>query len=149
MLGGDYWAGRFPGCRDAYAGAMDVERPADIPLLIAATIDCSDLETMTRFWGELLDVEFRTLDHFGFLAHAPDRKVTLWLQRVAEQKQGKNRIHLDFVVADLGAALERVEALGGGVGKQHGWQGFVWNTCTDPEGNVFDIMQAQEPDAGD
>jgi hypothetical protein len=94
----------------------------------------------------LLDVEFKTAEHFGFLAHSSDRKVTIWLQQVPEAKVGKNRVQLDFVVDDLHAALESVAALGGGVGARHEWQGFVWNTCTDPEGNVFDIMQSQRPD---
>lgn len=115
-----------------------------MPLLIAATIDCVDLDGMTRFWGSLLDVEFKTIEHFGFLAHAPGRKVTLWLQQVSEPKEGKNRLHLDFVVADLDAALHRVRSFGGGVEDRHEWEGFVWTTCTDPEGNVFDIMQAQD-----
>ncbi len=119
------------------------DRPADVPLLIAATIDCTDLERMTRFWGELLDVEFQVVDHFGFLAHAPDRKVTLWIQRVPEAKAGKNRVHLDLVVENLDAALERVRLLGGSVGDRQTWQGHIWNVCADPEGNVFDIMQAQ------
>ena len=123
---------------------MDSERPVDVPVLIAATIDCANLEVMTRFWGKLLDVEFKTVEHFGFLAHAPGRKVTLWLQKVPEEKAGKNRVHLDFVVADLEAALDRVRDLGGDVGERQEWEGFVWNVCTDPEGNVFDIMQAQE-----
>ena len=47
---------------------------------------------------------------------------------------------LDLVVSDLAGALQRVMSLGGAVGE---WQGFVWDTCTDPEGNVSDIMQAQ------
>ncbi len=119
----------------------------DVPRLIAATIDCSDLERMTRFWGELLGVEFRVVEHFGFLAHAADRKVTLWLQQVPEPRAGKNRVHLDFVVADLPAALDRVRQLGGGVEERREWEGFIWNVCTDPEGNVFDIMQAQNVDA--
>jgi predicted enzyme related to lactoylglutathione lyase len=124
---------------------MDTERSPATPLLIAATIDCIDLEGMTRFWGELLGVEFQVVEHFGFLAHAADRKVTIWLQQVPEDKAGKNRVHLDFVVQDLDAALERVRSVGGGVGERHEWHGFVWNTCTDPEGNLFDIMQAQQP----
>ncbi len=89
---------------------MSSDRNSDTPLLIAVTIDCADLELMTRFWGELLDVEFKVVEHFGFLAHAPDRKVTVWLQHVPEAKAGKNRVHLDFVVADLDAALQRVTA---------------------------------------
>jgi predicted enzyme related to lactoylglutathione lyase len=112
--------------------------------MIAATIDCTDLEVMTEFWGRLLDVDFQTVEHFGFLAHSPDRKVTIWLQRVPEPKVGKNRVHLDFVVGDLDASLARVRALGGSVGERQEWQGHVWNVCADPEGNVFDIMQAQE-----
>ena len=123
---------------------MDTDRPPDVPVLIATTIDCADLGGMTRFWGQLLDVEFNVVEPFGFLAHAADRKVTLWLQRVPEASTGKNRLHLDLVVSDLEAALERVHTLGGGVLDRREWQGFVWNTCTDPEGNVFDIMQAQQ-----
>jgi predicted enzyme related to lactoylglutathione lyase len=122
---------------------MDTERSPDTSLLIAAAIDCADLQLMTRFWAQLLDVEFKIVDHFGFLAHANDRKVNIWLQQVSEEKVGKNRVHLDFVVSDLAAALERVTSLGGGVADRREWQEFVWNTRTDPEGNVFDIMQGQ------
>lgn len=50
---------------------MDDKRPPAVPVLIAATIDCSDLERMTQFWGSLLDVEFQIAEPFGFLAHAP------------------------------------------------------------------------------
>ena len=114
------------------------------PKLIAATIDCNDLEGMTTFWGSLLGVEYAIVEHFGFLAHGEDRKVTLWLQRVDEPKVGKNRLHLDLVAVDLDAMLVQVEELGGTVHDRHEWSGYVWQTCADPEGNVFDIMQAQE-----
>ncbi len=117
----------------------------DHPLLIASTIDCNDLELMTRFWAELLGVEYQIHEPFGFLAHPDGRKVTLWLQRVPEERSGKNRVHLDFVVDDLDAASQRVVELGGSVGERSDWQGFVWNTCADPEGNLFDLMQSQQP----
>ena len=115
---------------------------------IAVTIDCNDLETMTRFWAELLGVEFQIAEPFGFIGHTPDRKVTLWLQRVAEKRVGKNRLHLDFAVPDLEASLERVRKLGGDVGEEHTWREYRWRMCSDPEGNVFDIMQATDPPAG-
>ena len=127
---------------------MPTERPADVPVLIASTIDCNDLEGMTAFWGDLLGVETVIHDHFGFLSHAPGRKVTLWLQRVEEPRVGKNRVHLDLAVRDLDAACVRVVDLGGGTGETQEWGGFVWRTCTDPEGNVFDIMQAPAVEDG-
>jgi predicted enzyme related to lactoylglutathione lyase len=123
---------------------MTDERPADVPVLIASTIDCNDLEGMTAFWGNLLGVDTAIHDHFGFLSHSPDRKVTLWLQKVDEPRVGKNRVHLDFVVGDLDAACARVDRLGGESGQTQEWGGFVWRTCSDPEGNVFDIMQAPQ-----
>ena len=115
------------------------------PVQIAATIDCNDLERMTAFYAELLGVESQIHEHFGFLAHSPDRNVTIWLQRVPEAHTGKNRVHLDFVVEDLDATLTRIEALGGRAGERQEWQGYLWNLCYDPEGNVFDVMQAQQP----
>lgn len=117
---------------------------ATTPKLIASTIDCNDLEGMTAFWGSLLGVETAVHEHFGFLAHGEDRKVTVWLQKVDEPKVGKNRVHLDLVVGDLDATLDKVRQLGGTVLDRHEWSGFLWQTCADPEGNVFDIMQAQE-----
>ena len=131
-----------------YTASMPSHDATTVPKLIAATIDCNDLERMTAFWGELLDVPFQVVDHFGFLGHPEDRKVTLWLQRVPEGRVGKNRLHLDFAAGDLDAALARVRALGGEVGERQEWQGHTWNVCADPEGNVFDIMQASGPPEG-
>lgn len=116
------------------------------PTILASTIDCNDLEVMTAFWAGLLEVESQIHEPFGFLAPSDGRRATIWLQRVPEPRSGKNRVHLDFVAKDLGAACDRVVALGGAVGEQSEWQGFLWKTCTDPEGNSFDIMQAQQPE---
>ena len=124
---------------------MSSQSPDSVPSLIAATIDCHDLEAMTAFWGGLLGVETAIHDQFGFLAHVEHRKVTLWLQKVDDEFVGKNRMHLDLAVADLDQALARVTELGGLVGDEHRWRDFVWRTCTDPEGNLFDIMQASPP----
>lgn len=122
---------------------MTAETDPGIPTLIASTIDCHDLELMTGFWGGLLDVETTIEEPFGFLAPSRDRRVTLWLQRVDDEFVGKNRVHVDLVVEDLGAAVERVAELGGKVGDEQRWLSYVWQTCSDPEGNLFDIMQAQ------
>jgi predicted enzyme related to lactoylglutathione lyase len=115
----------------------------DVPLLIAATIDCNDLDRMATFWSELLGVEIVGKEGgFAFLAHAPDRKVTVWLQEVPEPRTGKTRVHLDFAVPDLAATERRIVELGGTVGEQHTFHQFRWKVCADPEGNVFDVMEA-------
>ena len=119
--------------------------PSATPKLLASTIDCVDLEAMTTFWATLLDVAFEIHEPFGFLAPSENRRTTLWLQRVAEERVGKNRIHLDMVVQDLDAVGERVVALGGTIVGPGGWQEFIWTTFADPEGNLFDIMAAQQP----
>ena len=114
------------------------------PLMIAATIDVSDLEASAQFYSELLGLEVMgIIDPFAFLSAAEDRKVAIWLQKVPEEKVGKNRCHLDFVVKDLEGLERRVVDLGGSLGERQTWQDFMWRTCHDPEGNEFDVMQAQ------
>ena len=120
------------------------QRPADVPLMIAVTIDCNDLEAQTTFWSEMLKVEATTMEPFSFLASADGRKVSIWLQRVPESKATKNRVHLDFVVANLEAAEQRVVALGGSLRDRQTWETFLWRVCQDPEGNEFDIVQGQQ-----
>jgi predicted enzyme related to lactoylglutathione lyase len=115
----------------------------DIPLIVAATIDCEDPKTLAAWWSELLGVEISSSDeHYAFLNYAPDRKTTLWFQRVPEGKTAKNRVHLDFAVPDLEATQRRIADLGGTLGNRHTWGGYVWRTFLDPEGNEFDVMQA-------
>lgn len=116
------------------------------PLLVAVTIDCADPAALSAWWADLLGVEVTHADdQFAFLGHAPDRKTTIWFQRVPEQKAGKNRVHLDFAVPDLDATEERIVATGGSLGDRQSWQDAVWRVCMDPEGNEFDVMQAPDP----
>ncbi len=82
-------------------------------------------------------------DPFAFLSAAEDRRVAIWLQKVPEAKAAKNRCHLDFVADDLVATEKRVVELGGTLGARNTWQDFLWRTCHDPDGNEFDVMQAQ------
>lgn len=127
---------------------MPAFQDPDVPLLVAVTIDCNDLDLMAGFWSALLGVEVRAKEGgFAFLAHAPDRKVTVWLQQVPEPRVGKSRIHVDLAVPDLEAAERRIEELGGSLLGRHTWESFEWRMCADPEGNVFDVMQARS-DAG-
>lgn len=58
------------------------------------------------------------------------------LQRVSEDKAGKNRLHLDLRTKDLDSEVARVLALGAAVithapVREGGW---IWHILADPEG---------------
>jgi len=114
-----------------------------------AADDCSDdrrsdLKAGAAFWSELLGLEVHGIeDPFAFLSAAEDRKIAIWLQKVDPTKTLKNRCHLDFVAGDLEAAEGRIVELGGSLGSRSSWGEFHWRTCQDPDGNEFDVMQAQ------
>lgn len=115
----------------------------DVPLLVAVTIDCRNPARLASWWAELLGVEVSSSDdQYAFLTHAPDRKTTVWFQKVDETKTVKNRVHLDFAVPDLEATERRIVDAGGSLGSRHIWNGYEWTTCLDPEGNEFDVMRA-------
>lgn len=114
-----------------------------VPRQIAVTVDCTDLEVQFAFWTEFLGLTGQIDEPFGFIPAPEGRNGAIWLQRVPERREGKNRLHLDFVVEDLPAAERRVEALGGTIHSMGTWREFTWRTCADPEGNLFDVMQSQ------
>lgn len=102
------------------------------------TLDCSDLDQMAEFWcaaaGFVMDgsIERRYVSMSG-------HGVTLTLQRVAEPKTVKNRMHLDLLVDDLEGEVRRLESMGAsrvtGIACQE--FGQTWFVLADPEGNEF------------
>ena len=78
-------------------------------------------------------------------AGAPGPK--LLLQRVAEPKATKNRMHLDLAVPDIEAEARRLSALGadrisGAPVREHG---STWLLMTDPEDNEFCVCDGGSP----
>jgi hypothetical protein len=65
------------------------------------------------------------------------------LQRTADAKQVKNRVHLDLRTRDLEAEVSRVTALGAIALTslpiiEDGW---TWHVPADPDGNEFCVLQ--------
>lgn len=121
--------------RATYSGAVSesplslIEFPAD------------DAQRARAFWTELLDVELE--------ARAPGEG-SGWQSRsgapavgVHERGRGPgDSFSLPyFAVADVAAALKRVEALGGRVIHP----GAAWAVCKDSEGNPFGLARADAP----
>jgi predicted enzyme related to lactoylglutathione lyase len=109
-------------------------------------IDCQDPIALATFWGEVLGLE---LDghHLGDPPHyvalfSPPKQPVISFQRVPELKSGKNRLHFDVLVEDLGDAAAKVEALGGSRLTENEFEeyGFRWLVMADPDGNEFCLI---------
>jgi predicted enzyme related to lactoylglutathione lyase len=106
---------------------------------LTVTMDARDPETLAPFWAAALgyQVVFKEGSYVGLV---PDGRPgpTLLLQKVPEDKSGKNRVHLDLKVPDFEAEATRLEELGArrtsGVERE---LGASWIVMADPEGNEF------------
>jgi predicted enzyme related to lactoylglutathione lyase len=61
----------------------------------------------------------------------------LGLQKVPEERSGKNRVHVDFVAEDREREIDRLVTLGATRGEDHTVPGLTWTVLRDPEGNEF------------
>ena len=111
----------------------------------AITIDCNDPRRLAAFWSSLLETPI--------VEPGPDRPNWLRLQPlgpagpymnfqpVEEQRVGKVRLHLDVLVNDLDAAVERVRSLGGiDIGTREELPRGRIAVMSDIEGNEFCLL---------
>ena len=105
-------------------------------------LDCVDADTLADFWTAALGLRrgpfhppyVRLSDPEG---HWPN----LLLQQVPEPKTGKNRMHIDLQVADVGGEVARLRSLGAAVvSPAHDDDGYLTAILTDPEGNEFCVI---------
>lgn len=101
---------------------------------------------MARFWTSALSYAvvdssgpYRSLEPIG----DDDVGPTLVLQAVPEPKVGKNRLHLDLYVPDIGAEANRLEELGARRLSDEvvDEDGERWIVLADPEGNEFCVCE--------
>src|SRR5487761_1935651 len=111
-------------------------------------IDARDPEQLAAFWSAALGYTIGDLDVAGTyldLVPSSDSDPVVYLQRVREPKQQKNRMHLDLYVAHPETTIERLVALGASVqssirpGAAGGW----WRVLLDPEGNEFCVCREE------
>jgi Glyoxalase-like domain len=112
-------------------------------------VDCAHPASLARFWAAALDgyavapydeAELARLRSLGVYDVEDDPSVLLigpgprvFLQRVPEGKQAKNRVHLDLATADSDGEVARLTGLGASVATRYDRH----VTLTDPEGNEF------------
>jgi len=114
-------------------------------MALCISLDCNDLAAQERFWAAALGYQVidRTERHIGLAPATEGTGPRLFLNLVPEAKSVKNRMHVDWDVADMETEATRLEALGAvrvGVGAI---PGFKWITLQDPEGNEFCVEQVE------
>jgi len=100
------------------------------------TIDCSDPQSLARFWTAALGTTVAA-DYGEFVLL--DGTPALGLQQVPEARTGKNRVHIDLHTDDRAAEVARLTSLGASVVTEHAVPSLWWTVLTDPEGNQFCI----------
>jgi Glyoxalase-like domain len=131
--------------------------------LTEVVVDCHDARSLAEFWCEVLDYHLVD-DSSEWIEIAPweadktppveelrraARPPSLLFLPVPDEKQVKNRLHLDISPIDRTQSeeVERVLALGArrvdiGQGEQS------WVVLADPEGNEFCILRSLAPETG-
>jgi predicted enzyme related to lactoylglutathione lyase len=107
---------------------------------IELTLDCNDLETVSRFWERALGCDRQPIVPGRYVSLTPPALggLTLTLQAVPERKAVKNRMHLDLLVADLKTEAAHLESLGAThLSPLMADHGTRWYVMADPEGNEF------------
>lgn len=112
---------------------------------LVVVIDCGDLERSARFWASVLGYERAgpASEPYQGLVPADGQGIEILLQRVPEDKNGKNRLHLDLRTRDLDAEVARVVALGAQrlTAEPVAEEGWRWHILADPDANEFCVLQ--------
>jgi predicted enzyme related to lactoylglutathione lyase len=112
----------------------------------AVTFDCADAIALAEFWAKALGRSVSAgppepSAFFASIAPGDEGSPMMMFLRVPEGKTAKNRMHLDLAVADRGAEVARLVALGAiHLYDKDEW-GISWATLTDPEGNEFCVSE--------
>lgn len=96
-------------------------------------VDAVEPAVLGPFWAALLEAKWLPAENGEGAVYAPDSEQPwLWINRVAEAKTVKHRVHLDIYAR----TLAEVEALGAVVALPEG-DDRRWTVMLDPEGGEF------------
>jgi len=114
---------------------------------ISLVLDCRDPKALAEFWAPALGYkDVGSVENYTLLVPEAVPGPRLLLQRVPEEKDGKNRMHLDIHTADIEAEAARLELLGARrvETEPRSEFGHAWVLMSDPEGNEFCVCDATD-----
>ena len=108
----------------------------------SVVIDCNDFDRMMTFWREALGYVPREAPEDGWVVlRDPDgRNVNVSLQRVPEERSGKNRLHFDLYTNDQEGEVERLLGIGATRHPRTPEADEDFTVLEDPEGNLFCVV---------
>jgi 4a-hydroxytetrahydrobiopterin dehydratase len=107
---------------------------------VMITIDARDIEAIRPFWRAVLGYE---TDGPEDLVDPLGRGPQIWFQQMDPARTGRNRIHVDVMVAPEVARARVDAAVAAGGRVTYDAHAPSWWTLTDPEGNEADIATWQ------
>ncbi|WP_319449616.1 MULTISPECIES: VOC family protein [unclassified Mycobacterium] len=106
--------------------------------IASVTFDCSDPDGLAAWWAAAAGGDVNAVAPGEFVLVARPGGPALAFQRVPDPTPGKNRVHLDFSVADMDAEVARLVSLGATETGRNGFgDDFHWVVLADPAGNAF------------
>ena len=112
--------------------------------MIHIVLDCRDPQSLAEFWAFALGYRVAVAEGV-FVVLVPYERGSgppFLLQRVAEPKAAKNRMHVDIPADDLEATAQDLVHHGAVrlTAEPIEELGTRWITMADPEGNEFDVV---------
>lgn len=141
----------LPGGVDPLCRLIEMEDTPMAEAKIGLVLDCADPEALSEFWTEALGLQsFGAAGNYVLLASPSGTLPKLLLQKVAEPKATKNRMHFDIEAPTLEAEVKRLETIGARRLEQHARaeHGTRWVIMADPEGNEFCVCDGGAGEAG-
>jgi predicted enzyme related to lactoylglutathione lyase len=113
-------------------------------------IDVDDLDHGVAFWSAALDAKEEPLSEARSQVYRKlrlrDSDVRILLQRTADPKTHKERMHLDLESDDVEAEVRRLEQLGATRWDHQQERGYDFWVLRDPWANEFCVLQINFPD---
>ena len=116
-----------------------------MPRPFSVVLDCADPKALAEFWAPALGYRDAGWEHEPYVVLRGESGTGapfLLLQRVAEPKVDKNRLHIDVYAVDIEAEADRLVALGATrTSEPFDEHGAKWIVMADPEGNEFCVCR--------
>ena len=113
-------------------------------------IDVPSFDEGMAFWSAALGATEEVLPVSSQpvyrMLRLPDSDIRILLQKTADPKSSKERMHLDLETDDVEAEVKRLEALGATRWDHQQERGYEFWVMRDPWGNEFCVLDVEFPE---